>query len=539
MPVPQDGRSRNDYPTAPERSWISWAIRVVVLGFFALTPIKVEAQNPGPSLQKSSQQLLKHEGLDALVAPIALYPDTLLAQVLMASTYPLEVVQAERWASEHKNLHEDRLKTEAEKQGWDDSVKSLLATPSVLTMMSKKLDWTQKLGDAVLAQQPDVMDAIQRLRSKAYANNKLQSTKEQKVTVRQEENKQLIAIEPANPGTIYVPYYDPAVVYGEWPYPDYPPYYWYPEPGYASGIIATGIAFGAAYALGRWTSGGRFWGGRINWGGGRIDINRGAHVSHWQHNPQHRRGVAYNNANVRQRFGGNTMRAGNRGQLDFRGRAGQQVLKPGSGQTKLGEHRPANRANAGDRARGRQVSQANRPSARPSHSPHHRATAHAQTRRATAHAQPRRVAHRPSHRPRASVGGGRHRSFGFVGRRGGGRIGGRSFGGRGFGGGRGRRSDVRLKHDIVLLGRLDNGLGFYRFAYNGSNRVYVGVMAQEVQKIMPEAVVRGRDGYLRVRYDQLGLKFQTYDQWIASGGQLPRLANATSPSQRNADCLQQ
>ena len=118
-----------------------------------------------------------------------------------------------------------------DKQAWDDSVKSLVATPSVLSMMSTKLDWTQKLGDAVLAQQPDVMDAIQRLRTKAQANNKLTSTKEQKVTVKQEQDKQVIVIEPTVPDTVYVPYYDPAVVYGGWPYPAYPPYY-FPPPAY-------------------------------------------------------------------------------------------------------------------------------------------------------------------------------------------------------------------------------------------------------------------------------------------------------------------
>jgi hypothetical protein len=127
------------------------------------------------------------------------------------------------------------------------------------------------------------------------------------------------------------------------------------------------------------------------------------------------------------------------------------------------------------------------------------------------------VGHRPT-----GVGGGHPRSFGFAGGRGGGRI-----GGRGFGGGRGRRSDARLKHNVVLLGRLDNGLGFYRFRYNGSDQEYVGVMAQEVQEIMPAAVVRGRDGYLRVFYDKLGLKFQTYDQWIASGAQVPREVRQT------------
>lgn len=156
----------------------------LVLAFLILTPLTALAQNqppPAPAAA-SSDQLLKPEQLDALVAPIALYPDNLLSLVLMASTYPLEVVQADRWAKENKALKGDQLKAAADKQSWDDSVKSLVATPDVLAMMSTKLDWTQKLGDAVLAQQPDVMDAIQRLRTKADANNKLTSTKQQKVT---------------------------------------------------------------------------------------------------------------------------------------------------------------------------------------------------------------------------------------------------------------------------------------------------------------------------------------------------------------------
>ena len=154
----------------------------------------------------------------------------------MASTYPLEVVQADRWATENKALKGDQLKAAVDKQSWDESVKSLVATPSVLTMMSGKLDWTQKLGDTVLAQQADVMDAIQRLRAKAQANNKLSSTKEQKVTVKKEQSKQMIVIEPAVPDTVYVPYYNPAVVYGGWPYPAYPPYY-FPPPAYIPGAV--------------------------------------------------------------------------------------------------------------------------------------------------------------------------------------------------------------------------------------------------------------------------------------------------------------
>ena len=492
-------------------------IRALGLALLLLLPSTAGAQNPSPTAESSADQVLKPGQLDALVAPIALYPDTLLAEVLMASTYPLEVVQAERWASEHTNLAADQLKKELEKQGWDASVKSLVATPSVLTMMSKKLDWTQKLGDAVLAQQADVMDAVQRLRGKAYATEKLRSTKEQKVTVRQEDNRQVVAIEPTDPGTVYVPYYDPAVVFGTWPYPDYPPYYYYPGDGYLpGGIIATGIVFGAGYALARWVTGGRFWGGNINWRGGQINVNRGAHVAHWQHNPQHRRGVGYNNSNVRQRFAGSTNRPGNKGQLNFRGRDGQQVLKPGADRTKLGEHRPANHARAGDRARTNQAGRVNprQQASRPSH------------QRTARSAPSHRVAHRQPHRAPARVARGPGRSFGFSAPRG--RIGG---GGGGFRGGRGgRRSDIALKHDIVLLGRLDNGLGFYRFAYNGSNQVYVGVLAQEVQKVRPEAVVRGRDGYLRVYYDKLGVTFQTYRQWIASGAHVPE--GLTSPERQ-------
>ena len=119
-------------------------------------------------------------------------------------------------------------------------------------MMSDQLAWTQKLGDAVLAQQADVMDGIQRLRGRAYANKKLTSTEEQTVSKKSEGSKQVIVIEPTNPETVYVPYYDPAVVYGAWPYPAYAPYYW--GAGYWPGggaLLATGFAFGAGYAIGR------------------------------------------------------------------------------------------------------------------------------------------------------------------------------------------------------------------------------------------------------------------------------------------------
>jgi hypothetical protein len=196
---------------------IATALRSSLVALVVLVAMVGIAPGQNSPAAQASQELLGPAELDALVAPIALYPDPLLAEVLMASTYPLEVVRAERWAARNNNLKGDQLKRAVDKEGWDNSVKALAATPSVLEMMSTNLDWTQKLGDAVLAQQADVMDAIQRLRSKAQTNNKLTSTKEQTVTVKQEQDKQVIAIEPAEPNTIQVPYYDPGVVYGEWP----------------------------------------------------------------------------------------------------------------------------------------------------------------------------------------------------------------------------------------------------------------------------------------------------------------------------------
>src|SRR5215216_4057586 len=189
---------------------LAMAIPVAVSAQTADKPAAAGSSAPPASQSPPSAELLKPEQLEALVAPIALYPDELLANVLAASTYPLEVVQADRWLKERKSLKGDALKTQVDKQSWDDSVKALASTADVLTMMSDKVEWTKNLGDAVLAQQPDVMDAIQRLRTKAYDNKKLVTTRQQKVSVRTEENKQVVVIEPAEPGTMYVPYYEPA-----------------------------------------------------------------------------------------------------------------------------------------------------------------------------------------------------------------------------------------------------------------------------------------------------------------------------------------
>jgi len=306
--------------------------------------------NASPTPSPQSRQLLNAGQLDALVAPIALYPDTLIAVVLMASTYPLEVVEAARWAAAHKGLSSAQLKAEVMKQSWDESVKSLTATPSVLQMMSDKLEWTQKLGDAVLAQQPDVMDAIQRLRQRAQANKKLSSNKHQTVTTRRQAGREVIDIEPAEPDLLYVPYYDPSVVYGPWPDADYPPYYFGAPDYLGADLLAAGLAFGGAYALGNWVGGGYRWGGGCNWGAGAIYANRAVNINNanlrnWIHNPVHRQGVRYNNPAVAQRFApGRNIAGGAQSRMDFRGRAGQQALQPGAGQ------RPNIGAAAGQRA---------------------------------------------------------------------------------------------------------------------------------------------------------------------------------------------
>ena len=507
--------------------------------------------NAAATATASQSQPLSEAQLDALVAPIALYPDALLSEILMASTYPLEIIEADRWVAANKNLKGDALKAAVDQQSWDDSVKSLVATPDVLDLMSQKLSWTQQLGDAVLAQQPDVMDAVQRLRTKAQANNKLASTTQQSVSTQQQNGKQIIVIAPAQPDTIYVPYYDPTVVYGPWPYPAYPPYYWPPPAYIGAGILATGLTFAAGYALGRWAAGG-YWGGGINWGGNSININRNVNINNinrgggnnWVHNPVHRHGVRYNNASVAAKFGGNgNIAGGAQNRMDFRGRSGQQVLNPGAG----GGNRPnigggGNQANIGGNNRpsgGNRPSTgsgANRPNVgsgtnRPNPIGGNRPSAGGGARGpgAFGNISSGSVANRDASRGRASLGGGgggARLGGGGGGRPGGGGGGARGGGGGGRGGGGGgggggRRSDVRLKHNIVLLGRLDDGLGFYRYIYNGGDKAYVGVMAQEVQAIMPDAVVRGPDGYLRVFYDKLGLKFQTYDEWVSSGARIP------------------
>ncbi|RDK07688.1 DUF3300 domain-containing protein [Cupriavidus lacunae] len=279
----------------------------------------------------------KPEELEALVAPIALYPDSVLAQALMASTYPLEVVQAARWVKANPNVKGDAAIKAVESQPWDVSVKSLVAFPQVLQPMSDKLDWTQKLGDAFLAQEKDVMAAVQRLRAKAQQSGNLKSNEQQKVIVEPPAQasggggttQTIVRIEPANPEVIYVPAYNPTVVYGGWSYPSYPPYYWPPPPAYyPGGALMTGFAWGVGLAA----AGAIF--SNCNWGGGdvNINVNKAANIdrnfdrtkvqngNRWQHDGSHRKGVAYRDNATREKFGNNVAGADRRN--DFRGREG-------------------------------------------------------------------------------------------------------------------------------------------------------------------------------------------------------------------------
>ncbi len=266
----------------------------------AVQPAALEAQ------EASGQKPFTTEQLDQVLAPIALYPDDLLSNVLMASTYPLEVVQAARWRKEPANakLKGDALTKALEAKDWDPSVKALTLTPDVLQTMSDKLDWTQKLGDAFLAQQDEVFDRIQFLRKKADQSGNLKSNKQQKVT----KEASYIVIEPAQPNVVYVPVYQPTVVYGAWWYPAYPPYYWYG--GHPASSFVNGFFWGAGLALAD-----SLWGwGRCDWGRHdiHIDVNRYNNINvnrtqitsnSWNHDPKHRGSVPYRDQASRDKFG--------------------------------------------------------------------------------------------------------------------------------------------------------------------------------------------------------------------------------------------
>ncbi|MBV8273486.1 MAG: DUF3300 domain-containing protein [Cupriavidus sp.] len=247
--------------------------------------------------------------LDQMLAPIALYPDPLVSQILMAATYPLEVVQADRWLHDpaHASLSGDQLTEALVPLAWDPSVKSLAPFPQILRMMDDNLEWTERVGNGFLANQAAVMDSIQRLRARAEAAGKLSSTPQAMVSA----EDGAITIEPTNPGMVYVPVYDPDLVYGPWPYPDYPPYYF---PEYFGGVVIGGFGYGwMGFAIVAPLWGWSHW----DWHHHRIDIDRGrvGRIDHhreppgniWAHDPGHRHGVPYPSPSVGRRFGGSTM----------------------------------------------------------------------------------------------------------------------------------------------------------------------------------------------------------------------------------------
>jgi hypothetical protein len=314
------------------------AKRLFARGFVWLMVLLL-AITPGVTAQQSdTAAVFKPEELEQILAPIALHPDSLVTQILMAATYPLEVVQAERWIKQNASLKGEALTAALEKQEWDPSVKSLVNFPQVVTMMSEQLEWTQKVGDAFLADQKQVLDTIQSLRAKAQASGNLQTTKEQTIIV----EEKIIKIEPANPQVVYVPTYNPTVVYGAWPYPAYPPYTYYP-PGY---VASSAMWFGAGMAMG--AAWGYAW-GNSNWNGGEVDIDvdRNTNINtninrdqakqklqergqgnqrgqgKWQHNPEHRKGVSYRDQGTAQKFNRASTNDAIQSREQFRGRADQ------------------------------------------------------------------------------------------------------------------------------------------------------------------------------------------------------------------------
>jgi len=335
----------------PSRYALVWCLALLIA-----VPMPIIAQETSPDAARTGARAFSQPELDQLLAPIALYPDSLLAHLFIAATYPLEVVMAERWARENRSLPAESFNAALEKQNWDPSVKALVPFPDVLEMMSRKLDWTEKVGNAFLAQQADVMDTVQRLRKRAHDAGSLKSTEQQKVIV----ERDVIRVEPSSPSIVYVPVYDPWWVYGPWWWPAYPPYVVYPYPAgvaIAPGVIwfGTGLFVGAywgswgywgwhnhtcyvnrAYFRGGYGSRGgqgggavgRAWATRQQGAPGASGAAGGvAAAQPWRHDPAHRRGVAYRDTATGERFG-RTNRAAVENRRSFRGHEA-----PGAGRT--------------------------------------------------------------------------------------------------------------------------------------------------------------------------------------------------------------
>jgi Protein of unknown function (DUF3300) len=539
----------------------------------AIGPELAEAQNaaPPPTTETAPAQpaaqaeqpqadRFTSEELRKLLAPIALYPDALLAQMLPASAYPLEVVQAERWLEKNPNLVAANDFSGIDSQKWDPAVKAMARFPDVLRKMSQDLPWTTDLGDAIVNQPQDVAATIQQLRAEAEKSGALQSNAQQTVrrvgsgappqgggnVVAPQGEGNYIAIEPTDPTMLYVPTYDSAAVWGGYPVAG-PLLTW--GAGIALGALATGAWWN--WGTGAFYPGwGGAYGGYAGWGAGRInngninvgnDINIGNGNRQWSPNGNYRPGQG-SKPGIGNRPGG----PGRPGGVGGPGRPGGVggVGRPGGvgGPGGIGGagrpggiggsgNRPGNRPGTGNRPGAGNRPNAGRPGGRPSGARPANRPATRPSNVGRPGGKPgnyggMRAGGHPGMRP-GGYGGGRPGGYGGGMHRGGMHRGGMHRGGGGHrragGGGRGggRRSDIRLKHDIVLLGRLDDGLGYYRFVYNGGHTAFVGVMAQEVQTLEPGAVKRDADGYLRVSYDVIGVPFETYAHWLATGSHLP------------------
>lgn len=298
----------------------SFAGSLVLIGILlpALVPEYSSAQTSDTAVGTPAPNPTSQAQLEQLLAPIALYPDALLAQIMMAATYPLEVVQADRWLQDSNNadLQGDELSATLEQQPWDPSIKSLVPFPQVLRMMDGNLAWTEQLGDAFITNQSALMDAVQQLRERARAAGTLQSTPQQVVSYAD----QVTTITPPSTEIVYVPVYDPVYAYGPWPYAEYPPYYF---PSYFGGVSLNGYGFGwigIGIVLPLWEWGHWDWGHhRLRVGNPRFGTyggqRRPTSSGDWQHDPAHRHGVPYMDAGARARFNpqSNTARQNFRG----------------------------------------------------------------------------------------------------------------------------------------------------------------------------------------------------------------------------------
>src|SRR5262245_48468971 len=348
---------------------------IAIVGFALISSSPLVAQTSAPPPAQSQEMTtttndqqtttLAPQELDSLVAPIALYPDSLLAQTLAASTYPLEVIQLQQWMNNNKNLQDKALAAAVAKQPWDPSIQGLVAYPDVVQRMAGNIQWTTDLGNAFLAQQSDVMDAVQRMRAKAQGTGNLKTSSQQVVKTEtvgggsSGGGKQVIEIQQANPDVAYVPSYDPTVVYGAAP-AEYP-YYPYTYPGYVPG---TALMWGAGIALGAaaWGAWGGNWGnwGNCDWNHGDVNINNNNNFNRnynknvnrnvnrgqagqgntWQHNPQHRGNAPYGNRQTATKYGGTS-----------RGQGGGAGARPGGASTAAG-NRPGGGAGAANRPGG-------------------------------------------------------------------------------------------------------------------------------------------------------------------------------------------